>query len=76
MKCKLMKKKIDSYVKELTTRNSKDFHFLVVCLLVLLVRGLININCDTDRLYLQCIEVSVLCGKTSVRGYIGQKNNL
>ena len=41
MKCKLMKKKIDSYVKELTTRNSKDFHFLVVCLLVLLVGGLI-----------------------------------
>ena len=36
-----MKMKIDSYVKELTTRNSKDFHFLVVCLLVLLVRGLI-----------------------------------
>ena len=34
-----MKKKIDPYVKELTTRNSKDFHFLVVYLLVLLVKG-------------------------------------
>ena len=43
MKTELRRRRLilTTYVKELTTRNSKDFHFLVVYLLVLLVGGLI-----------------------------------